>query len=438
MKIRKFRALGLATLALSSQLACAAGFQLFEESAVNMGNFGSGGAASIHDASAAVANPAMLTYLSNQQAVASSDVVLLDALFNGQVTWTSTNGLISGLGPSTETGISQGGRGALVPAFHYAAPITDNIVFGLNVHSPFGLETRYSDLSVLRYAGTRTRLITINASPALAIKLHKMFSVGAGFDLQYAHVIFNSIAGAPGFGGGTPFAADTRITNLGDDFSCGWHVGIMLEPMDGTRLGVAYRSIVRHRLKGESQLTGLLAAPPLGGIIFSGNLAATLKLPETWIFSAFHQFNKRFSANATVYYTRWEIFRDIVLENAAGQTAPVGVPQNFSSTVRIAVGGNVQITPNFLIRFGGGYDQTPTNDEDRFVRLPDAPRIAVSLGAHWQAAEHLGFDVGVTHFFVKDAPINNTATVGTQSAAVVGFVDNHANLLGAQMVWDIA
>jgi long-chain fatty acid transport protein len=90
------------------------------------------------------------------------------------------------------------------------------------------------------------------------------------------------------------------------------------------------------------------------------------------------------------------------------------------------------------MRVGGGFDQTPTVGVYRDVRLPDSDRWAVSVGAHYEYRTNIAFDVGYTYLFVtSDAIINNTIPLkeALSSYNVNTRAQNHASLLGLQVVW---
>jgi long-chain fatty acid transport protein len=87
---------------------------------------------------------------------------------------------------------------------------------------------------------------------------------------------------------------------------------------------------------------------------------------------------------------------------------------------------------------GLGYDQSPVNNTDRNLRLPDDDRIALAIGGHYQATQNVGIDVGWTHLFIKDTNINGTTTAGTSTSNVVAGVKSSADLFGAQLTWKLS
>ena len=173
----------------------AAAFQLFEQNAVNLGDFGAGGAAIAEDASTAYFNPAGMVRIPNQQLVISADEVFTDIKFNGTNTWTSP--LAPGFAFSQSARNVQGGNSNLIPAIHYVAPMNECWALGFSATTPFGLETSYPVHSVLRYSATETKLQTIDYSPSIAVRLNNHFSLGAGFDAVQLKVNLNLIGGLP-------------------------------------------------------------------------------------------------------------------------------------------------------------------------------------------------------------------------------------------------
>jgi long-subunit fatty acid transport protein len=173
----------------------AGGFSLYTEgSAVEVGNFAAGSAAEAPDASIGWFNPAGLVLVKKQQALLSGVGVLPRTQITG-----SSHFATQDLDPYVQSFNSlSGAENALVPAIHYAQPlVADRVVWGLSVVSPFGLSTRWSESSPVRYEGTLTKLNTVNASPEIGVLLTEHWAVGLGLDMQWATVRFNAMGGAP-------------------------------------------------------------------------------------------------------------------------------------------------------------------------------------------------------------------------------------------------
>ncbi|HAT8247830.1 TPA: transporter, partial [Legionella pneumophila] len=149
-------------------------------------------------------------------------------------------------------------------------------------------------------------------------------------------------------------------------------------------------------------------------------------------------------------YTAWSSYKTVQLSNAAaGRPADNGnvsqakaisiSPQNYNDTLRVAIGANYHVNDKLMLRVGGGYDPTPTNNIDRDVRLPDTDRWALSAGAHYQATNNIGLDIGYTHLFTSSDPVINRtdAFTATTRYNVTASGTAGANLVGVQATWTI-
>lgn len=443
---------------LATNVAHSSGFSLYGEgNGTSSGNFGAGSAAEAADASTGWYNPAGLVLLSNQEVVFAGTGVFPKMSLTGASTFTTTldpvvveryNQSFSNLETSSE---------AFVPAFHYALPLGEKLVFGLSMVSPFGLATDWAKDSPVRYAATFSELITMLVSPELGARLTDNFSIGAGLDLEYARVKFNSMVGAPTAFEENPMLVDSLSYNKGSSFGIGFHAGVMaLFNQNHTRLGLNYQSKISHTFHGDSTLSGKLATNdfiiplnPPGDFVSNDLYSDAIRLPDVLTLSGYHDLNQKFALLGSVVYTGWGVFKTIQLNNVAAPAVNEALtvtqafmnitsPQNYRNTWRLALGANYHLNNKWMFRFGGGYDQTPTNDVNRDVRLPDADRYALSVGTHYQFRPSLGLDLGYTHFMGEGGRINRTDQLGAISTYNVNAKTSAtADLVGAQLVWEI-
>jgi long-chain fatty acid transport protein len=425
----------LGTVSLSTH-ALASGYQLWEQDGGSIGNYHAGRAAIAEDASTAFYNPAGLVRIPNQQLVVAIDPITTDFLFDGTID-------VSTFTPPNTAPIptkSQGGTFNLVPSLNYAAPITNNLVFGLSVVAPFGLKTDYGDSTVARYSATLTSLRVIDFSPSLGIAFNDKFSFGAGLDVEHAFAQFGLDAGifAPG-------AFDTTSQNKGSVTALGFHAGVLYQFSPETRVGLNYQSkVTLHLRHGDSDFEGPIANDFDGGRQSNNNLRTDLPLPAVTSLSIFHSFNPTWDVMATVSYTQWSVFDELILENVSGIDAEgdasnditVVIPQNYRDTWNYAVGTNYHMNEQWFFRTGIGYDETPSNNNDRNLQLPDLNRFVLAVGAHFQATKALAFDVGWTHFFQGTTDIDVSQQFGAQETVTDGKVKASADVYGLQVLWN--
>lgn len=444
--IKHFLTASLTTLTLATSTnVFASDIELGREyNAVEMGNSGAGGAALVSDASTMVYNPAGLVRIPNKQLVVSGVGVFTNVKFTGMNTWSSP-----GLGSYTETGTAHGNANALIPAIHFSMPLTQHWFAGISVHAPFGLQTSYTNSSILRYNSTDSSLKVMDISPSIAAKINEQWSFGAGLDFEKANLIFRAMAGAPTINPLKPTAFDTKSKSTLDGWGYGWHAGALYQPSESTRFGLGFRSKVILPLHGNSDLTGplfTLYRLPIT-TVHTDQTTVSLVLPATTTLSAHHDINKKWSIDGTIRYAQWsDTHRSLALLNGAGATGNINVilPHNYKNTFLFALGGTYKVSEKWLLRAGTSYDQSPVKNSERNVVEPDSNRYTLSAGTHVQPWKTVGFDFGYTHFIFEKSNVNiatniTSSTTGaiSQSSVANGSFKNHGDFFAAQVVWDI-
>lgn len=448
---------------LASSAAHATGFALYgESSGYTAGNYGAGIAAEAADASTGWYNPAGLALLHEKQAVFGGTGIFPDVKINGTSTFNTV-----GLPPYPEPFKNvNGSYSGFVPASHYALPVGERTTVGLSITSPFGLSTDWAPDSPVRYSATYTELLTVNISPEIGTQMFEHFALGAGMDFQYSRVKFNQMIGVPTLLQAfreDPMMGDTFSKNKGASWGLGFHVGVMgLFNDNHTRIGLNYQSKVRHVFYGNSELKGPLANTfnlvsdpfPSTAVRKNGDLFSNpIQFPDVVTLSGYQDINDRLALLGSVVYSGWHVFKAIQLNNVPVPNVgglpliPVTqanvistVPQNYKDAWRVALGANYRVNTQWMLRVGGGYDQTPSNNTDRNTRLPDADRWALAVGAHYQWKPNLGFDLGYTHLFSASQPsITSTQPLSATSSYSVNSRNGHfsADLVGGQVVWVI-
>ena len=149
----------------------------------------------------------------------------------------------------------------------------------------------------------------------------------------------------------------------------------------------------------------------------------------------------------SIIYTGWNVFKNVTLNNVAGYSpfsATLQTPlqntaiEDYRDAWRLAGGINYQVDERWMIRVGGGFDQTPTINQRRDIRLPDVNRWALAVGSHIKATQSLGIDIGYTFVFGANnaSPINYTEALDPlDSVTINGSAHNFGQLVGVQAVW---
>lgn len=425
----------------------AAFFQLAENSPAGLGNAFAGGAAIAEDASTVWYNPAGLTRLPGSQLVVGGHSIMPSTKF-------SKTGASTALG-STITGGDGGdaGESALIPNIYYSHQINDRLTFGIGVNAPFGLATDYEDDWVGRYYANRSEIKTVNINPSLGIKLNDQWSIGGGVSYQKIEAEIGNFtdlgtACVASLGAGTctagfaltPQQDDAKIKNAGDDTSFGYNLGFLWQPDTQTRVGLAYRSAIKHKLLGNISVgttePGQVTFAGLLGARDGGAIRADIELPSTLSLSAYSQVSARWALMGDVTRTNWSNLPELRIKFDSGASDSV-ITLNLKDVYRYSLGVAYSTPWGWVYRAGVALDQGATpNEVDRSPRVPDADRRWLAFGAGYRKSKDLDFDIAYTYITVDDGPINKTATgENALRGNLQGTYSANVGILSAQMRW---
>jgi len=447
-------AVGIASATSVSQ---ASSFALIEQSASGQGSAYAGAAALGEDASTIFFNPAGMTRLSGQQVIIAGHLISPNADFKNNGSTTASPGIpnVNITGPDSTTGDP-----AFVPNFYYSADIGNDTFVGVGVNVPFGLSTEYDDGWVGRYHALRSEISTININPSIAWKATEKLSVGFGISIQYMEIeLTNNIdslaacanldptlAGCGAAGLNTVFSDSTQDSHVkldGDSLELGWNAGILYDIDDKNRIGVAYRSAIKHSVEGNatynldpnlSAFLGAAPIPPGFKVLENTTLEASAELPETFSFSYVGEINSKWTALFDWTWTGWSVLDTIVIRQAGGiPGAEPTLDLAYQNTNRYSVGVNYQHNPKLIYRGGLALDQTPIRSpESTSARIPGNDRTWLSFGAGYAPSASWSFDVGYSHLFISDTDINNNGGSSSSGATLTGTYESSVDILSAQ------
>lgn len=421
--------------------ASASGFALLDASGSSAGNSYAGAAAIAEDASTIYFNPAGMSYLKGSQLVLGMHVISVD----GHFTKTSATSAVGT--PTTGGDGGQIGSDAPIPNFYYSRELNPNMSFGIGVNAPFGLRVRYDNTWVGRYQATNSELKAININPSMSWKVSDSVSLGAGLNMQYfkadlvksidfGSICFGSLgAAAPavcGPIGFLPQQKDGEARLSGHDWAWGVNLGALFQISKDTRLGVAYRSSITHKLKGDVQYTipANLPAPIAASKSFTATTVnTTVKVPEFLELSLVSQINPKVTLMGDITWNRWSRLQELRV-NFDNGAPPSVTPEKWSNSFRYSVGMNYQFSEAFKFRTGLAYEQAGIQDDLRTPVLPDNNRRWIALGGNYRFSKNDSIDFAYAHGFIRDSGINHSEPpVG---GTIVGKYSVNVNIYSLQ------
>ena len=384
-------------------------FYIQEQSVSALGTASAGSAALAEDASTIFFNPAGMTELSGTQVMIGAHALRPSASVT-DLGSTATNGF-----GTVSTGTNDGGNPfdiEGIPNAYFAYPVTPNndLWLGLGISAPFGLANDYGSTWLGRYDSISSELKTIDIAPSIAYAPTEWLSVGGGINVQYADASLVSAIPSPLTAGGPVVATDGQQDLAGDAVTVGFNAGILVKPIDGTKIGVHYRSGISHELEGRIVITNPVDA---GGAVttLAGNVG--LDLPDVATVSVAQRVTDKLEVVGSVSWIGWENFDSIPVEFAVGGGSTKTL--NYENTNAFAIGARYQLNDKWLLRAGYQFDETPTNDQFRTTSIPDGDRQWFAAGASYDIDEQWTVDFSAVYVDVATENVNLTEvpTAGT-------------------------
>lgn len=359
-----------------------------------------------------------------------------------------------------------------VPHFYLTHQLNDTMTAGLGVYVPFASATEYQRDSVLRYNVNQTELTTIDINPTIAFKLNDQHSVAVGVIAEYADASLRQYADfgttadkinaargvATQFGGSGLLDGFAEVS--GNDWGWGFNLGWLWEIDQNTRVGLSYRSPIKHTLSGDAKWTvpsGSATQNQVGALVASygyrtSDVSVDIETPESLSLHGFRQINPKWAVMGDLTWTKHSRFDVANIVYALPKNAPMGTANattlvpNWSDSWKLSIGGTYQVNDPLQLRFGVAYDKSPVPSADyRLSTMPDNDRIWLSVGGKYDLNKQSSVNFAYSYIFIKDASANvngycggGSPASGSAKACVSSYTkgsadfDSHAHILGVQ------
>ncbi len=335
---------------------------------------------------------------------------------------------------------------ALEPGASWRKRLSDRWSAGISVSVPWGLSTLYDRDWAGRYYAVESKLLTINVAPDIAWQVTDTLAIGLGLQVQYAEGIlsnaidFGTIGALFSVPGAVPGQQDGFAEFKADDWAIGYRAGIIWKPDDRVAFGLAWRSGLKHELKGNVDFSldtaGVGAALSSASGAFVDSTARTrLSLPSITSAGVAWKATDKLTLMGEVGYTDWGTIQELRV-SFDNPLQPDNVQTyGWSGAWLYSIGARYDFDKEWTLRAGAAIDGSPARDATRDPRIPDATRTWLSASIEHHLSASTSIQLGYAKLMFPEEPINlSAATPGNELRGNLrGTTDSDADMISIQL-----
>ncbi|MEI6214173.1 MAG: outer membrane protein transport protein [Desulfuromonadales bacterium] len=394
MKNKLFLVGFLATLAGTATLVQAAGLKVNEQGAKAMA-MGNAFVAQADDPTALFYNPAGIAFLKGTQVnLGSTTIFVPSTTFDGTAPLSGN----APVGVGTTYVSEKAKKDIFIAPTFYAthsfegAPVT----LGFGVNAIYPLAKSWDDSSVFRAEVMNIAVKPINFQPTIAYRFDNYnLSIAAGLDIAYAIVTMQKMAYAS-----DPKTANSayELGNMGLDGTAtdvGYNLGLTWKPLPNLTFGVAYRSEIELKVKGNANyvpttpagydIIGMTtnATSPYSRSRSVSNVSTDITLPASLGLGVAWKPIEQLTLEFDAEWTGWSSMKKLEFQFEGSQFSNFNnkpKPLNWKDVWCYKLGGQYALSKHLDLRAGYMYDINPIPDSTIGPVLPDADRHSFSVG----------------------------------------------------------
>jgi long-chain fatty acid transport protein len=300
------------------------------------------------------------------------------------------------------SGAANGNASGIIPAgsLFYVHKISDKFAAGFGVLGFFGLSAEYEDNWVGRYFVTKETLQGLTLMPAVAYKLSDKVSLGAGLNAMYGTL-------------DTKLAVNNRrisdscrqLSEIKDNtWGYGGKFGVLYEISKGTRLGLTY--LTKTKMDFTVTPTVSNVRPGLDAILTSRSIDMTIRAPQQFILSGYHELSDKLAIMGNVGWENWQDFGNIDIDAEATGTFTVNA--HYQNTWHVALGAQYKLSDPWMLSCGAAYDSSMVDGANRTPTLPLGAMWRFGAGAQYAMSQTMTLSGGYEYVWIGNLPLSVT------------------------------
>jgi long-chain fatty acid transport protein len=392
-----FISCALACSALAPLTAICGGIELYEIASPDIGLASAGYSARAQDASTLFKNPAGMSRLDGTQLQGGLQLTYGSVSFSPDA------------GTSPQLGNNGGGNaiGALPAASgFYVYDLSEKWKVGLGILNYFGLAEKYDDNWVGRYYVQNSALLGLSIMPSASFKATDWLSIGAGLNAMYGY-----LATDVAINNGSPVDGQLKLKD--ETWGFGANLGVLIEPREGTRIGVTYLSPISLDFKDRPEIN--VFGGNLGTLLTTPELNLGVKVPQSAMVGFYQDLSPKWAVMADVGWQQWSQFGEVQVgvEGSGGTPRVVTGNLHYEDTWHVALGALYRASDKWQLMGGVAFDSSAVDSANRTVTLPMGQSWRFGLGASYQLSRAINVNAAYEFLWSGDMAV----TQGSDSSS---------------------
>jgi long-chain fatty acid transport protein len=260
---------------------------------------------------------------------------------------------------------------ALAPGAVTMIPLAPGLTLGFGGSTPFATAVKTRPYWAGRFQLQEARMVGLRQNVALGWQASPWLAFGVGVQVERLETRFFNSALIPV---GPGAAVETSIRMKGESWRVGAIAGLVITPVDGTRIGLSWRSGMPHRVSGNivASLPGI--QPEL--------VRYTVRLPQVATLGLEQKFGEGLRLFGEAQWIDWSQFKGFRI------SFPSGRPDEIRQ---------IRWRDTYLLAAGLGYKVQPATEITGGVSLETAASINSSGTTLSTDARQMTFGLGLSH-----------------------------------------
>ncbi len=371
----------------------AAGLYLYEIATEDTGLASAGQAARAQDASTLATNPAGMTRLPDRMVTGGLQTLYGDANYR-----MDNDAGLQGKSPGNIIGWFPGAS-----AF-YTQRINNDVTVGIGMYGNYGLGLDFGNWAGSRLISKST-LLGLTISPAVAWKVSDRLSVGLAPDINYGYLsLTRQVNGR-----------DEKQTD--HDWAMNYRLGMLFDINKQTRVGLTWQSKTDYHFS----VNATARLPQAGNIPnYTLPISAQVNAPQQVMFSLVHDVNKQWSVMGNLGWQDWSAYDT---NHIAVNGSPIEHNNRLKDTWHTALG--VQYRPNekWRLNTGVAWDSSFYRTQgDTALTMPSGQAWRWGFGGQYQITPNSNIGVAVEYLKMESAKVSTPAIKGEFAHPAILFL----------------